>query len=98
MAVLVNENTYSAAELFAAQLQESVGAAIVGQPTFGKGYSQQTLTLLGGGALNLSTRTYYTGAGVSLIGTGVTLDIQVAQTQEGDAQLAAAVDYLTGGE
>lgn len=96
MAVLVNENTYSAAELFAAQLQESVGAAVVGQPTFGKGYSQQTLTLFGGGALNLSTRTYYTGAGVSLIGTGVTLDLEVAQTGEGDAQLVAAVEYLAG--
>jgi carboxyl-terminal processing protease len=96
MAVLVNENTYSAAELFAAQLQESVGAVIVGQPTFGKGYSQQTLTLFGGGALNLSTKTYYTGSGVSLIGAGVTLDIEVAQTGAGDAQLAAAVEYLTG--
>ena len=95
MAVLVNGNTYSAAELFAAQLQESVGAVIVGQPTFGKGYSQQTFLLPGGRGLNISTKTYYTGAGVSLIGTGLTLDIEVEQTGGEDAQLAAAVASLT---
>ncbi|MCC8121575.1 MAG: PDZ domain-containing protein, partial [Oscillospiraceae bacterium] len=76
MAVLVNGNTYSAAELFAAQLQESVGASIVGEATYGKGYSQQVFELLGGRALNLSTKTYYTGSGVSLIGPGVTLDVE----------------------
>lgn len=95
MAVLVNGNTYSAAELFAAQLQESVGAVIVGQPTFGKGYSQQTFLLPGGRGLNISTKTYYTGAGVSLIGTGLALDIEVEQTGGEDTQLAAAVASLT---
>lgn len=95
MAVLVNGNTYSAAELFAAQLQESVGAVIVGQPTFGKGYSQQTFLLPGGRGLNISTKTYYTGSGVSLIGTGLALDIEVEQTGGEDTQLAAAVASLT---
>lgn len=95
MAVLVNGNTYSAAELFAAQLQESVGAIIVGQPTYGKGHSQQTFPLPGGRALNLSTKTYYTGAGVSLIGTGLTLDLEVELSGTEDTQLAAAVDSLT---
>lgn len=95
MAVLVNGSTYSAAELFAAQLQESVGAVIVGQPTYGKGYSQLTFPLPGGRAMNLSTKTYYTGSGVSLIGVGLTLDMEVEQTDTGDAQLEAAVDSLT---
>ncbi len=94
MAVLVNADTYSAAELFAAQLRESVGAIIVGQATCGKGYSQLTLPLPGGRALNLSTKTYYTGAGVSLIGTGVTPDIELELTGPEDNQLAAAVDSL----
>lgn len=82
MAVLVNGNTYSAAEFFAAQLRESVGAAIVGEETSGKGYSQQTFPLPNGGALSFSTEKYYTGAGVSLVGTGVTLDAQVILDEE----------------
>lgn len=94
MAVLVDGDSYSAAELFAAQLRESVGAPIVGQPTCGKGYSQQALALPGGRALNISTKTYFTGAGVSLIGTGLTPDVTVERTGEGDAQLEAAARLL----
>lgn len=97
MAVLVNEDSYSAAELFAAQLRESVGATVVGQPTCGKGYSQQTFVLPGGRALNISTKTYYTGSGQSLIGVGLTPDVQVEQTGSGDAQLEAAVVLLKNG-
>jgi len=89
MAVLVNANTYSAAEFFAAQLQEAAGAKIVGEETSGKGYSQQTFPLPNGGALNISTAEYRTGNGVSLIGAGVTLDAQVALSEEENALLAA---------
>jgi len=94
MAVLVNANSYSAAELFAAQLRESVGAPIIGQPTYGKGYSQQTFWLPGNRGLNISTRTYYTGAGVSLIGVGITPDKVVELTGDGDAQLDAAIALM----
>ena len=96
MAVLVNEDTYSAAEFFAAQLQEDGAAVIVGVPTSGKGYSQQTFPLPHGGALNISTAAYFTGDGTSLIGTGLRLDAQVEQTDEGDAQLEAALALLQG--
>lgn len=89
MATLVNGGTYSAAEFFAAQLQESVGAPIVGEGTSGKGYSQQAVPLPNGGALNLSTGRYRTGAGVSLVGTGVSLDAQVALDGEQAAALVA---------
>ncbi len=87
MATLVNADTYSAAEFFAAQLQESVGAPIVGERTSGKGYSQQSIPLPNGGALNLSTGRYRTGAGVSLIGTGVTLDWELPLEEEKAAAL-----------
>lgn len=89
MAVLVNGNTYSAAELFAAELQEMNWGVVVGEPTFGKGFSQQTFSLANGGAINISTARYYTGKGVSLIGTGLTLDQQVTLTEEQSAALAA---------
>lgn len=89
MATLVNADTYSAAEFFAAQLQESVGAPIVGEETSGKGYSQQAIPLPNGGALNLSTGRYRTGAGTSLVGTGVTLDRKVTLDEEKRAALSA---------
>lgn len=94
MAVLVNANTYSAAEFFAAELQEQGVAVIVGEPTSGKGYSQQTFALPHGGAMAISTGAYFTGSGTSLIGTGLTLDWEVYLTDEGDAQLEAALDLL----
>ena len=89
MAVLVNADTYSAAEIFAGELQERGVGVIVGVPTSGKGYSQQTFLLPNGGAVGLSTAAYFTGEGVSLIGTGLTLDREVALTEEQAARLAA---------
>lgn len=95
MAVLVNENTYSAAEFFAAELREQGAAVIVGEPTSGKGYSQQSMGLPNGGAMNISTGAYFTGEGVSLIGTGVTLDAEVYLDEGGeDNQLTAALAML----
>lgn len=91
MAVLVNGDSYSAAELFAAQLRESVGAPLIGQVTCGKGYYQQALELANGGALNISTGMYTTGGGVSLIGTGLTPDILEDDPQ---AQMDKAVALL----
>lgn len=96
MAVLVNEDTYSAAEIFAAQLQESVGAPIVGVETSGKGYSQQTVSLPNGGELHLSTGKYTTGAGASLVGTGVRLDAEVELT--GDQKEALKAGRLAHGD
>lgn len=94
MAVLVNANTYSAAEFFAAELQEQGAAVIVGEPTSGKGYSQQTFPLPHGGAVAISTGAYFTGSGASLIGTGLTLDAEVYNTGAEDAQLAGALELL----
>lgn len=88
---LVNAETYSAAELFAAQLRESLGAPIVGEVTSGKGYSQNTFSLFNGGALGLSTARYRTGGGVSLIGTGITPDITLSLSEEQAAKLSAGV-------
>lgn len=94
MAVLVNADTYSAAEFFAAELQEWGVAVIVGEPTSGKGYSQQTFELPNGSAVAISTGAYFTGNGTSLIGTGLTLDKEVYLTGQGDAQLEAALELL----
>lgn len=91
MVVLVNEDSYSAAELFAAQLRESVNAKLVGGQTCGKGYYQQGFPLPNGGELHISTGMYTTGGGVSLIGTGLTPDYEV---EGADAQMDKAVEAL----
>lgn len=82
MAVLVNESSYSAAEFLAAQLQESVGAKVVGEKTSGKGFAQVLFDLPDGSAMGLSTSRYYTGGGTSLIGVGVTPEPQVSLSEE----------------
>ncbi len=60
MAVLVNRESYSAAEFFAAALQEYEAAVIVGTQTYGKGYFQSALQLSDGSAINLSIGKYFT--------------------------------------
>ena len=107
MAVLVNENSYSAAEYFAACLQEYGAARVVGAHTSGKGYYQQAFTLSDGSAVSISTGAYYTPSGKSLAGEGVTPDVEIALDEEAfallyydaleraeDDQLQAALDLL----
>lgn len=89
MAVLVNAESYSAAEFFAAELREAAGAVVAGEQTSGKGYSQMLFTLADGSAISLSTARYYTGNGISLIGTGVTPEPLVGLSQEEAQRLLA---------
>ena len=91
MAVLVNAESYSAAEFFAAELREAAGAVVAGEQTSGKGYSQMLFTLADGSAISLSTARYYTGSGISLIGTGVTPEPLVGLSQEEAQRLLAGI-------
>ena len=70
MVVLVNGSSYSAAEFFAAALREYDYAQVVGEPTTGKGYFQQTYQLGDGSAVGLSVGKYFTPNGVSLAEAG----------------------------
>lgn len=74
LTVITNENSISAAEFFAAALQEYGVATVVGTKTSGKGYSQQSFDLADGSSVHLSTTRYYTPKGNSLADTGVTPD------------------------
>ena len=60
MAVLMNGSSYSAAEFFAAALDEYDYAVLVGEPTTGKGYFQSTFRLSDGSAVGLSIGKYFT--------------------------------------
>ena len=107
MAVLVNENTYSAAELFAVDLSEYGVARIFGQKTSGKGFFQQVFQFSDGSAAGISVGRYYTSQGNNLEGIGLTPDEEIKLDDESeallyngmlepenDAQLQAALSYL----
>ena len=91
MAVLVNGDSYSAAEFFAAALQEYEAAVVVGEPTVGKGYYQQTIPLGDGSAVALSTGKYFTPKGNSLAEKGITPTVRV----DVDEETAATIYYGT---
>ena len=96
MVVLVNGNSYSAAEFFAAALQEYNWATIVGEQTTGKARSQITLELSDGSAVHISTHKYLTPNRIDLSEAGgVTPDISVAMDDEKtDNQLDTAINAL----
>ena len=87
MAVLVNSGSYSAAEFFAAALQEYEAAVIVGEQTSGKGYFQTTIHLNDGSAVALSVGKYYTPSGKSLAEVGITPDRIVETDEETETEL-----------
>ena len=101
MAVLVNGNSYSAAEFFAAAMAEYDAAVVVGEKTSGKGYFQSTFRLPDGSAVGLSIGKYYTPNGVSLENVGILPDVTVT-LENGqkpsdpmeDSQILAAIDAL----
>ena len=107
MAVLVNSESYSAAEFFAVALQEYEAAAVVGEKTSGKGHFQSTFRLSDGSAVALSIGKYFTPKGISLEGVGITPDVVVPVDEdiameiyygqlapEEDPQIQAAMDAL----
>lgn len=108
MAVLVNGDSYSAAEFFAAALDEYDWAVLVGEPTVGKGYFQSTFDLGDGSAVALSVGKYFTPNGRCLEDEGgltpevtVEVDLETAskiyagvlETTE-DPQIQAALEAL----
>ena len=108
IAVVCNEDSYSAAEFFPAAIQEYGAGTIVGMPTCGKGYFQYTYELSDGSAVGLSAGKYFTPSGKCLIGTGIQPDVVVEVDDEtrakiaygtldakDDPQIQAAVDILT---
>lgn len=108
-AVLVNANSYSAAEFFAAALQEYDWAVVVGEQTTGKARSQVTVPLLDGGAVHVSRYIYLTPERVDLYEAGgVVPDVEALLTEEeqlefdtgwlepaNDPQILAAIDALS---
>ena len=66
LAVLVDGETVSAAEIVAGALQDNDRALIIGEKTFGKGLVQNIIELEDGSALALTAARYYTPTGRSI--------------------------------
>ena len=107
MAVLVNSESYSAAEFFAAAMMDYEAAVVVGEKTIGKGYFQMNYRLNDGSAVNLSVGEYFTPKGKNLAGVGIVPHVEVEVDKETflaiyartldpmeDPQVLAALDAL----
>jgi carboxyl-terminal processing protease len=66
VAVLVDSNTASAAEIVAGALQDHDRAVLLGRPTYGKGSAQNVFPLGANGAVKLTTARWYTPSGRSI--------------------------------
>ena len=103
-AVLVNENSASASEIFAGAVQDHGIGTIVGTTTYGKGVVQELLPLKDGSAVKLTISDYYTPKGNSINNTGIRPDVEVKLdpellnqeeiTYEKDNQLQEALKVL----
>ena len=98
MAVLVNQNSASAAELFAGVLKDYHWAAIVGEQTFGKGIVQNVFSLTDGSAVKLTVSHYYTPSGYEIHQNGITPDVKIAPDNNappgGDMMLEKAIEVV----
>ena len=105
LAILVNENSASASEIFAGAVKDHKVGVIVGTVTYGKGVVQTIKDLGDGSALKLTVSNYYTPNGVNINGVGiepdetVKLDEKLLEkggfTRQEDNQLQKAVEILS---
>ena len=104
LAVLVNENSASASEIFAGAVQDHGVGTIVGTTTYGKGVVQELRQLSDGSAVKLTVSNYYTPNGNSINKVGIKPDVEVRLesvllnkdeiTHEEDNQLQKALNVI----
>ncbi len=95
MTVIVDRQTASAAELFAASLRDFGKGSIVGEQTYGKGVMQDITELDDGGALILTVAEYKTAYSECYDGIGLTPDYPVENGDDGiDMQYNKAVEVV----
>ena len=101
LAVLVNQYSASASEIFSGAIQDYGTGTIVGTTTYGKGVVQQLMDLGDGTCLKVTIAEYYTPSGRSINGAGVTPDVEVEyeydeNNPEADNQLDKALEVVRG--
>ncbi|MCA9075168.1 MAG: S41 family peptidase [Planctomycetaceae bacterium] len=105
MVVLIDENSASASEIFAAAIQENGRGVIVGRRSYGKGTVQTHFPLrTASGDLKLTTAKFYSPQGREMAGAGVTPDVNVPAATAGlefaaeqDGDIIAAIRLADDG-
>jgi carboxyl-terminal processing protease len=87
IAVLINDETASAAEIVAGALKDAGLAVIVGERSYGKGSVQTIFKLKNGEGLRLTTAHYFTPSGVKINAAGVSPEVEVVMTPDEDRKL-----------
>lgn len=95
LVVLVDGDSASASEIFAAAIQENGRGVVVGTRSYGKGSVQTHFPLSAiGGDLRLTTALFYSPNGRKMAGEGVTPDVEINDRDgvvNGDEVLVEAV-------
>ena len=95
MTVLMNGNSASGAELFAASLRDFKGAELVGETSYGKGIMQDTFSLSNGSTVVLTVAEYKTTKSECYHGIGLKPDYEVLPGDGGeDVQLSKALEVI----
>ncbi len=95
LAVLVNENTASAAEVLASAIQDSKAGVLIGKKTYGKGVIQQMYEIWDGCAFKITTGKYFTRNGKDINGNGIIPDKIIENTvKKVDLSRYTAFDYI----
>lgn len=100
--ILIDQGSASASEILSGALQDHHAATLIGTRSFGKGSVQQ-LVNVDGGSLKITIARWLTPNGNSIMGNGITPDIQAARTAIDvvagkDPQLDRAVKFFTTGK
>ncbi len=105
IAVLMNENSASAAEIFAGAIKDYDYGTLIGTTTYGKGIVQTIFPLENGDAVKITTAKYFTPKGNYIHGVGIAPDIELEYEylnpdgeeyeMQYDNQVQKAIEVLT---
>ncbi|MBX3057019.1 MAG: S41 family peptidase [Anaerolineae bacterium] len=102
LVVLIDEGSASASEVLAGAIQDTGRGILIGQTSFGKGTVQTWHTLSNSGGVRITIAQWLTPGETSIDKLGLTPDYFIPLSEdaiiadEGDTQLQAAIDFLTG--
>lgn len=99
VAVLVNEGSASASEIFAGAIKDTETGIVIGTQTYGKGTVQNVTPITNGGAIKLTIAEYLTSGEKKIDGLGVTPDVVIEnKLEENRDEITHFVPMIEEGE